>query len=105
MPRRMSWGMSWGAHDPNADAAVSPFAAHLEARERPDDPPLELVHIAAHILSAPAQVQHNIGDALAGPVIGIAAATPGTINRQAPWLEQLLLTRAGPGCVKRRMLE
>src|SRR5271170_3546841 len=54
-----------GPHDPYADAAVAPFAAYLEAGECPDDPLLEVAHVAAHILPAPTQIQHHIGDPLA----------------------------------------
>src|SRR6202007_3403241 len=72
-----------GPHHPYADAPVAPLAAHREAREWPDDPSLELVRVAAHILPAAAQIQHDIDDPLAGPVIGITAATSGAMHRQA----------------------
>ena len=94
-----------GPHDPDADAAVAPFSVHSEARDGLDYPFLELVHVAAHILPAAAQIQHDIGDPLAGPVIGITAPPSGAMNRQALRLEQLLVARAGPGGEERWMLE
>src|SRR5687768_11291666 len=35
--------------DPDADSASTPLAGHVEARQRADDPLLEIAHEAAHI--------------------------------------------------------
>ena len=43
-------------HDPYADTSVAPLAINTKTREDPDDPLLELVHVAADILPAPAQI-------------------------------------------------
>src|SRR6185437_12821623 len=66
------------AHHPDADAAFPPLARHIERGESPDQPFLEPAHEAAHVAAAPPEVQHDIADALARPVIGelSAAACP-----------------------------
>ena len=84
---------------------VAALAAHAEARERADDPFLEPVHVAAHIAVAAGEIEHDIGDALPGSVIGIAAAAAGPVHRQALRVEQVFVARAGPGGVERRVLE
>ena len=47
----------------------------------------------------------HIADALAGPVIGVAPAAPGRVDREALRIEQLGRVGAGAGGVERRMLE
>ena len=65
------------APHPDADAVVAPLAAHLEGRERADDPFLERGDEAAHVRAAALEVEHDIGDALAGTVIGELPAAAG----------------------------
>src|SRR6516165_201379 len=89
--------------DPNSDAAVTTLPPDIESPERADDPLFELVDIAAHILSSPMQIEHNVSDTLSRPVIGVAATTAGAMNRQAPRVEKILVACAGPGRIKRRM--
>src|SRR5262249_48029134 len=59
-----------GALDPNADAVLAPLAAYVELHQRADDPFLQTRHIGAHVGAAALQVEHHIGHALAGAVIG-----------------------------------
>ena len=59
----------------------------------------------AHVAAAAAQVEHHVGDALAGPVIGELAAAPAAVDGQALRIEQVLGPRAGAGGVERRVLE
>src|SRR5579871_4637518 len=59
------------AHHPDADPAVAALAAYVEAGEGADYPALEVGHVASHVLPALAQVEHGVGHALAGPVIGV----------------------------------
>jgi hypothetical protein len=42
--------------------------------------------MAAHIAVAAVEIEHDIGDALAGSVIGVAAAAAGPVHRQASWI-------------------
>src|SRR5260221_3864153 len=92
------------AVDPDADAAVAPLAAHGEARQSRDDPRLELADEGADVLLAAREVEHHIGHALAGPVIGVLAAATGLVDREAR-LDQVARFRRRAGGVERRMLE
>src|SRR6201987_3830404 len=64
-------------HHPDADAALAALAADVEAHERADDPLFEPVDVAAHVAIAAGKIEHDIGDALPGSVIGVAAASAG----------------------------
>ena len=63
-------------HHPHPDAVLAPLALHVEGGEGADDPLFERGHEGAHILAPPLQVEHDIGHALAGAVIGVFAAAP-----------------------------
>ena len=69
--------------DPDADTAVAPFAADVEAGEGADNPFLEVVDKAAEVRRAPLQVEHDIGHPLARPVIGVLAAAAAGVDREA----------------------
>ena len=90
--------------DPDADAILPPLAAHIEGRERPDDPFLEPRHIGAHVGPPQLQVEHDIGDPLAGAVIGDLAAAPGGKHRKAR-IEQVGRLAAGAGGVERGVFQ
>src|SRR4051794_29566471 len=80
--------------DPNADAVLAAFAAHIEGGERADDPFLEAGDIGPHVWPPPFQVEHDIGDPLAGTVIGELAAAAGLVHRKTR-LEQVAWFAAG----------
>src|SRR5690606_23519220 len=88
------------AHTPRPDLAL-----HVELREGGDDPVLELAHIGADVAAAAVEVEHDIGHALAGPVIGVLAAAARRVDREAARIGQVLCPGGGPGGVERRMLE
>src|ERR1700739_630932 len=67
--------------DPDADAAFAALALNAKLRQGEDAPFFELVDVAAHIAAAPGQVEHHIDDPLAGPMIGVAAAAAGAVDR------------------------
>src|SRR5690242_17428360 len=90
---------------PDTDTTIAAFAAHAEPGEGSDYPFFELVDVTAHILSAPAQIEHDVGDALSRAVIGVAAAAAGAVHRQPARLEKIFVAGAGPGGVERRVLE
>src|SRR6516165_5230365 len=73
-------------YHPDADPAGAAFAADAEPRERADYPLFEPVDMASYIAVAAIEIEHDIGDALAGSVIGVAAATAGPVHRQAAWI-------------------
>ena len=60
--------------------------------------------IGAHVGPAALEVEHHIGDPLAGSVIGELAAAPGAKDREAR-VDQVAVLGAGAGGVERRMLE
>ena len=94
-----------GPRHPDADAVLAALALDVEARQRADDPVFERRHEGAHVLAPPLEVEHDIGDALAGPVIGVFAAAPGLVDRQPVGLDQVRGSRAGAGRVERRVLD
>ena len=84
--------------------SLAAFAADVEVSERADDPFLEIVDVGAHVGLAALQVDHHVGDPLAGAVIGELAAAAGLEHRKAR-VVQVLRFRAGAAGVERRMLE
>src|ERR1700736_819344 len=73
---------STGPGDPDADPAVAAFALHIEARKGADHPLLEPVDMASDVAPAPVKIEHDIANALARPVIGVATAAAGAMHRQ-----------------------
>ena len=95
--------------DPDADAALAPLAAHAEAGEGADQPLLQRVDVAAHVARRhravrAGEVQHDIGHALAGAVIGPLPAAAGGEGGEAAGIGQLLRPGGGAGGVERRVL-
>ena len=86
--------MSAAAVDSSGEmAAVAALAPDIEGVERLDDPVFELMDIASQILAASPEVEHHIGDALAGAVIGVLAAAPGGVDGKTVGVDEVL----GPG--------
>src|SRR5262249_23702315 len=89
------------ADAPNTDASVSALALPTELGKGVDDPAFEIADEAAHVASAAFQVEHHVGDPLAGAVIGELAPTARLEDRETGFEEVLgLSTRAGG--IKRR---
>ena len=65
-----------GPAHPDADAILAPLAGDVERRQGADDPFLQRGHEAADVGAAPLEVEHHIGDPLAGAVIGELSAAP-----------------------------
>ena len=93
-----------GPAHPDADAVLAPFAAHVEGGERADDPFLQRGDETAHVRAAPLEIEHHVGDPLAGPVIGQLAAAPAVVDRKAR-LDHVAGFGAGAGGVERRVLQ
>ena len=93
-----------GPGDPDADAVLAGLADDAELGQRIDQPALERADEGAHVGAAAPEVEHDIGDALPGPVIGELAAAPGAMHGKAR-VEQIAVPRAGSRRVERRMLE
>ena len=54
------------------------FALDAEPSERGDEPVFQRVHESAHVAAAAPKIEHHISHALAGPMIGEAAAAAGS---------------------------
>ena len=78
----------------SSDAILATLTAHVEGIERAHDPFFQAGHIGAHVGPPPLEVQHDIGHALAGAVIGELAAAAGGEQRKAG-VEQVGLLAAG----------
>src|SRR6185295_18520835 len=68
---------AFGPRDPHADTFLAPLPAHIEVRERADEPFLKRRNVAAYIRRAALEVQHEVDHALARAVIGELAAAAG----------------------------
>ena len=90
---------------PDADAILAALAFNVELGQRADDPVFQRRDEGAHILAPPLEVEHDIGHALAGPVIGVFAAAAGLVDRQPVGLDQVGKFRAGACRIERRMLD
>ena len=94
------WPLLRPAH-PHADAIVAALAAHVEGRKRADDPFLDGGDEAANVGRAALEIEHDIADPLARPMIGELAAAAGRVNRKAR-LDQFLRPRRRAGGVERQ---
>ena len=93
-----------GAGDPDADPVRARLACDVERLQRPDQPAFEGADISAHVGPAALEVEHDIGDALARPVIGEPPAAAGAKDRKAR-LDQVFGPGARSGGVEGRMLD
>ena len=76
-------------HHPDTDPARAALGGDVEAGQGTDRPFLEVVDVAPHVLPPGPQVEHDVGHALAGPVIGVLAAAARDMDRKAHRLEQV----------------
>ena len=78
----------------------------LNSAERGDDPVSRAPPTKARTSSPRRlQVEHHIGHALAGPVIGVLPAAAAAVDREAVGIDQVAVPRAGARRIERRMLE
>src|SRR6185437_1722403 len=91
--------------DPDADSPGPALAVEVEERERADEPLLEPLDVAPEVGAAALQVQHDVADALAGPMIGVLPAPARAIDREEPGIDQVRGLGAGPGRVERWVLQ
>ena len=85
--------------------ALAPLAFDAEPGERGNQPVFKCGDEGPDIATPTAKVEHHIGHALAGAVIGEAAAAARPIHWKAALIEQLARLGAGAGGVKGRVLE
>ncbi len=105
MPSAAIFASAGAFADPDADAAVGAMRLHAKLAQGGDDPAFERVDQPAHVAAPAIEVQHEVADALAGAVIGVAAAAARIVNREARRVEQLCRIGAGASGEERRMLE
>ena len=110
--------------DPDSDAPRAAFALDVEGGQCGDHPVLKGADMGPDIprltlalaltlaltparpaRQAPFEIKHDIRHALPRPVIGIASAAPGPVDRKPTRIQHLRLVRAGPGGKKRGVLE
>ena len=92
-------------HHPDTDPARAALGGDVEAGQGTDRPFLEVVDVAPHVLPPGPQVEHDVGHALAGPVIGVLAAAARDMDRKAHRLEQVLGPGTGARGVERRVFQ
>ena len=97
-------GRRAAAH-PDADPAVAPFANDVELGQCGDQPVLQVRDKAPDVAAAFPQIQHDVADPLAGPVVGIAPAAAGLVYREARRVNQFGRIGAGAGRIEGGMLE
>jgi hypothetical protein len=76
-----------------------------EFAQRADDPLLQPAYEGPHVLAALVQVQHHIGHALTGSVIGELPAPAAAMDREPGCIQQVAVLRRDPGGIERGMLQ
>ncbi|MCY1370625.1 hypothetical protein D9M69_577250 [compost metagenome] len=92
------------AHNPYANAICASFTPDVELRKRLDDPLFKRRYKCAHIFTASFEVEHDIGHALAGTMIGVFAATPGVKDWKTIRCQQIFCMGTRASRIKRRVL-
>ncbi|MNY16473.1 hypothetical protein D3C86_1497400 [compost metagenome] len=93
------------ALDPYADTALAHSSLDAELIQSADDPVFQTMHEGAHVLAAPIQVQHDIGHALARPVIGELPAPPRAVDRETVGGQQVVVLGRDARRIEGRMLQ
>src|SRR5262245_64794358 len=89
----------------DADLAFAALALDTDPRKCGDEPVLQRMHEGAHVAAANGKVEHDIGHALAWPVIGETSAAAGAKHGEPRRLDQLFRRGAGAGGVEGRVLK
>ena len=95
---------AFGPRDPHADALLAPLAAHVEIRERADQPFFKGRHEQPHVRPPLLEMQHEIDHALAGTMVCELATPSGLVDREAR-RDQAIGLRAGARRIERRVFE
>ncbi len=91
--------------DPQADPPFARRGVYAQFAERHRDPGLQRADQQAHVLPPPVQVEHDVDDALARAVPGVATAAPDPNDRQVSGVAQFVRFGAGPGGQHRFVFE
>ena len=98
-------GASSGRATQNSDAACPHLAGDAERRQGIYDPAFEGRDEAADIGAPTAHVEHDVGDALAWPVVGILTTTASHVHREPVRRQQVARPGAGASGIEWRMLQ
>jgi methionine synthase I (cobalamin-dependent) len=90
--------------DPDADPVLAPFATHIEAGQRTDQPFLQRGDEPADVGRPALQVEHHIAHPLAGAMIGDLAAASGLVQGESR-VGGVRRLSAGAGRVERWVLD
>ena len=91
--------------DPYSDPVFAPFALDVESGEGADDPFLKCGDKGAHVLSPAAEIEHHIGNPLAGSMVGIFAAASRVEDRKPIGLDEIRRVGACPRRVERGVFD
>ena len=91
--------------DPNADTVLTALALDIHAVQRIDHPGFQCRDEGPHIAAAALEIEHDIGDPLSRPVIGVFAATARPVNRKPARRQQVRLIGAGSCGIERRVFD
>ena len=80
---RADLGLAAAPVGPDADPPRRPPRRDAELAERRDQPAFERMDEVADVAPAPVEVEQDVADPLARPVIGVAPAAPGLVDRKA----------------------
>src|SRR4029450_14106932 len=72
----------FGSPYPDPNAVVPSLAVYIECGKRADDPFLQGGNEPPDVRGAPFEIEHHVGDALAGPVIGHLPPASGLVERE-----------------------
>ena len=89
--------------NPDSDPAFAPPAGDVESPECPADPVFERMNTVAHIAPPYTQIQHGVGNALSGAVIGVLSAPARLKYRKSVRFRQISGIGTGTGGVDCRM--
>ena len=93
------------ANHPDADSAGPSFAVHAQCSQCRDQPGFQVTHKGPDIGVAPLQIEHDIGNPLAGAMIGILAATSRAVDWKARRIEQVGVAGGGSCRIQGRMFQ
>src|SRR5271166_4685303 len=75
--------------NPYTDAPASTLPRDPKYRKGIDNPLFQGGHESAYITSPFLQINHDIGDALAGTMVGILPSTAGFVHGKSFWIQQI----------------
>ncbi len=91
--------------DPDSDASRSSMSSEAKLGERVDHPPFQGIHETTDVLPALFEIEHHVANALSWPMVSVAAAAAGFVDRKILRVEELGRIGTGARGEQRWMLE